>query len=296
MIKEQHSGECMMKIGRIFLRLAGGATALLAVAWIGCAQAWAQNYPTRPMTMVIPFAAGGAQDVLGRLIAQRMSEILGQQIVIENVGGAGGVNGSKRVADAPPDGYTMGIGSVGTHAHNQSLYKKPRYDAVADFTPVALIAETPVTLVVRKDLPPNDLREFVTYAKANHAKMQFGSGGAGSSSHIGCVVFNHLIGVKVTHVPYRGSALASQDLLAGRLDFMCEQLVSSKPQILAGNLKGLANLSAERSPVMPELPTALRTGHRRAGLCLDRAVPAQARTRDNRADTQQGGRGGHPHA
>ena len=223
--------------------------ACVLLAATATAPAFAQTYPNRPITMIVPFAAGGAQDVLGRLIAQRMSEILGQQIVIENVGGAGGVNGIKRVADARPDGYTMGIGSVGTHAHNQSLYKKPHYDAVADFVPVALIAETPVTLIMRKDLPPNTIREFVDYATANQARMQFGSGGAGSSSHVGCVVLNYLVGINVTHVPYRGSSLATQDLLAGRLDYMCEQLVSSKPQILAGNVKGIANLrrSARRS-------------------------------------------------
>jgi len=234
--------------------------ALAAVLLTLASPSSAQNYPTRPITMIVPFAPGGAQDVLGRLMAQRMSEILGQQIVIENIGGAGGMNGSKRVADAAPDGYTMGIGSVGTHAHNQSLYKKPRYDAVADFTPVGLIAETPVTLVMRKDLPPNNLREFVDYAKAHQAKMQFGSGGAGSSSHVGCVVLNHIVGIRVTHVPYRGSALATQDLLAGRLDYMCEQLVSSRAQIRAGNIKGIANLSKERSPIMPDLPTAFEQG------------------------------------
>ena len=129
----------MKLLRRQFLHLAAGAAALPAVSRF----AWAQTYPTRPMTMIVPFAAGGPQDVLGRLVAQRMSEILGQQIVVENIGGAGGVTGSKRVADAQPNGYTMGIGSVGTHAHNQTLYKRPAYDAVADFTPVALIAETP---------------------------------------------------------------------------------------------------------------------------------------------------------
>jgi tripartite-type tricarboxylate transporter receptor subunit TctC len=235
---------------------------LIAAAFLiaATAPAAAQTFPARPMTMVVPFAAGGAQDILGRLMAQRMSEILGQQIVVENIGGAGGMNGSKRVADAAPDGYTMGIGSVGTHAHSQSLYKKPRYNAATDFSPIALIAETPVTLVIRKDLPPNNLAEFVSYAKDHQSRMQFGSGGAGSSSHVGCLVLNHLIGINVTHVPYRGSALATQDLLAGRLDYMCEQLVSSRTQIRAGNIKGIANLSKERSPIMPGLPTALEQG------------------------------------
>jgi tripartite-type tricarboxylate transporter receptor subunit TctC len=209
----------MMKLPRrIFLYLAAGSAALPAVSRF----AWAQAYPTRPMTMIVPFAAGGLQDVLGR--AQRMSEILGQQIVVENIGGAAGTTGSKRVADAQPNGYTMGIGSVGTHAHNQTLYKKPHYDASADFTPVALIAETPVTLITRKDLPPNNFREFVACTKANQTKMQFGSPGEGASSHIACVVLNHIIGVDPTHVPYRGGALAMQDLIGGRIDYQCDQI------------------------------------------------------------------------
>src|SRR5437762_5901220 len=156
-------GRVMKLLRRQFLHLAAGAAALPTVLRF----AWAQTYPTRPMTMIVPFAAGGPQDVLGRLMAQRMSEILGKQIVVENIGGAGGVTGSKRVADAQPDGYTMGIGSVGTHAHNQTLYKRPAYDAAADFTPVALIAETPSVLITRKDLPANSFQEFVAYTKEN---------------------------------------------------------------------------------------------------------------------------------
>jgi tripartite-type tricarboxylate transporter receptor subunit TctC len=241
---------------REFITFLGAAAALAAL--IGPAAA--QNYPTRPMSMIVPFAAGGPQDVLGRLMGQRMSEILGQQIIVENIGGAGGVNGSKRVADARPDGYTMGIGSVGTHAHNQTLYKKPAYDASADFSPVALIAETPVTLITRKDLPANNFKEFSTYTKANQAKMQFGSPGAGASSHIACVVLNHIIGVNPTHVPYRGAALAMQDLIGGRIDYQCEQIVTAKPQIDGGSIKGLAILTKERSPVLPNVPTALEQG------------------------------------
>jgi len=246
-----------MKLARrAFLRLAGGAVPLPA-PW---RMARAQSYPGRPMTMIVPFAAGGPQDVLGRLMAQSMSQILGQQIIVENVGGAGGVTGSKRVADAEPSGYTMGIGSVGTHAHSQTLYKKPLYDASADFTPVALIAETPVTLIARKDLPPNNFREFVAYTRANQARMQFGSPGAGASSHIACVVLNHVIGVNPTHVPYRGGAPAMQDLIGGRIDYQCDQIVTSKPQIEAGAVKALAILTRERSPVLPDLPTALEQG------------------------------------
>jgi tripartite-type tricarboxylate transporter receptor subunit TctC len=241
---------------RQFLHLAAGATALPVVSRFASAQA----YPSRPMTMIVPFAAGGPQDVLGRLVAQRMSEVLGWQIIVENIGGAGGINGSKRVADAQPSGYTMGIGSVGTHAHNQTLYKKPPYDAMTDFTPVALIAETPSTLVARKDLPASNLQEFVAYTRANQAKMQFGSPGAGASSHIACVVLNHAIGVTPTHVPYRGGALAMQDLIGGRIDYQCDQIVTSKPQIDGGSVKGVAILTRERSPALPNLPTALEQG------------------------------------
>ena len=175
--------------------------------------------------MIVPFAAGGAQDVLGRLMAQRMSEILGQQIVVENVGGAGGVNGTKRVADAQPDGYTMGIGSVGTHAHNQSLYKKPHYDASADFAPVALIAETPVTLVMRKDLPPNNFQEFVAYTKANQAKMQFGSAGAGSRriSPVSCSTASSA-SMSPT-CPIAAARPRMQDLVGWPADYQCDQIV-----------------------------------------------------------------------
>src|ERR1700681_4244650 len=150
-----------------------GALLMLAGALSGAAVA--QNFPSHPMVMVIPFAAGGPQDVLGRIIAQSMGEALGQTVIIENVGGAGGMTGSVRVAQATPEGYTMVLGSGGTHAQNQTLFKQPLYDAATDFTPVALIAETPIALITRKDLPPTNFKEFVAYAKANHAKMQYGS-------------------------------------------------------------------------------------------------------------------------
>jgi tripartite-type tricarboxylate transporter receptor subunit TctC len=230
--------------------------ALLALS----SSALAQTFPTHPITMVIPFAAGGPQDVLGRIIAQRMGEALGQTIIIENVGGAGGMTGSLRVAQAAPDGYTMVLGSVGTHAQNQTLFKQPLYDAATDFTPVALIAETPIALITRKDLPPNNFKEFVTYAKANQAKMQYGSAGAGSATHLGCVVLNFTIGVNITHVPYRGTGPAMQDLAGGRIDYLCDIIATAKPQIDAGTVKGLAMLTKERSTVLPNLPTALEQG------------------------------------
>jgi tripartite-type tricarboxylate transporter receptor subunit TctC len=180
-----------------------------------CGSAPAQNYPSKPLTMIIPFAAGGPTDVLGRVIAQRMSEIMGQQVVVENVGGAGGMTGSKRVADAASDGYTFVLGTVGTHAQGQSLYKKPLYNAAIDFTPVALIAEVPIVLITRKDLPVDNLQEFVAYAKANQTKMQYGSAGAGSATHLGCVLLNYLIGVDITHVPYHVSPMLSPQTQTG---------------------------------------------------------------------------------
>jgi tripartite-type tricarboxylate transporter receptor subunit TctC len=239
-------------------KMSAAALAILLLALTGTASA--QNYPTKPMTMIIPFAAGGPTDVLGRVMAQRMSEILGQQIVVENVGGAGGMTGSRRVADAAPDGYTMVLGTVGTHAQGQTLYKKPLYSSVTDFTPVALVAEVPILLTVRKDLPVKDFKEFVAYAKANQAKMQFGSAGAGSATHLGCVLLNYVIGTDITHVPYRGTGPAMQDLAGGRIDFLCEIITTAKPQVDGGTVKALALFDKERSPALANLPTAAEQG------------------------------------
>jgi tripartite-type tricarboxylate transporter receptor subunit TctC len=220
----------------------------------------AEDWPTRPVTMIVPFAAGGPQDTISRIIAQRVSEILGQQMVIENVGGAGGTTGSMRARNATPDGYTFVIGSVGTHAQSQTLYKKPPYNAAEDFTAVAFLGETPIALTVRKDLPVNNLKEFVAYAKQNEAKMQYGSAGAGSATHLGCVVLNSALGTNITHVPYRGTGPAMQDLHGGRIDFLCEIINTAKPHIDAGAIKALAIMTKERSPVLPNLPTALEQG------------------------------------
>ena len=229
------------------------------LAAIGSA-AQAQNYPDRPINMVIPFAAGGPTDVLGRIVGQRMGEIAGQQMVIENVGGAGGMTGSVRVATAAPDGYSVVLGTVGTHAQGQTLYKKPLYNSTTDFVPVALLAEVPILLTVRKDLPVKDFKEFVAYAKANASKMQFGSAGAGSATHLGCVLLNYVIGVNITHVPYRGTGPAMTDLAGGRIDYLCEIITTAKPQIDGGNARGLAIFDKKRSPAMPDLPTALEQG------------------------------------
>jgi tripartite-type tricarboxylate transporter receptor subunit TctC len=224
------------------------------------ATAAAQDFPNRAMTMVVPFAAGGAVDVLARTLAARTADILGQQIVIENVGGAGGMTGMKRVGDARPDGYTFGLGTVGTNAQNQSLYAHPAYNAASDFSPVGLIAEVPIVLIVRKDLPVNNLQEFVAYAKANQSKMQFGSAGAGSATHLGCVVLNTAMGVNIVHVPYKGTGPAMQDLVGGRIDYLCEIISTAKAQIDGGNVKAIAIMTKARSSVEPKLATAAEQG------------------------------------
>jgi tripartite-type tricarboxylate transporter receptor subunit TctC len=236
------------------------AIGVLAGVLAFAAGASAQDYPSRPITMVIPFAAGGPTDVLGRIVAPRMAEVLGQQIVVENVGGAGGQTGSKRVADSKPDGYQMVLGTVGTHAQGQTLYKKPLYNSQTDFTTVALLAQVPIVLTVRKDLPVKDFKEFVAYAKANETKMQFGSAGAGSATHLGCVLLNYLIGTNITHIPFRGTGPAMQELHAGRIDFLCEIITTAKPQIDGGSVRALAIFDAKRSAVLPDLPTAIEQG------------------------------------
>jgi tripartite-type tricarboxylate transporter receptor subunit TctC len=229
-----------------------------ALAFTGAATA--QNFPDRPLTMIIPFAAGGPTDVLGRVMAQKMGELLGQTVIVENVGGAGGMTGSRRAADAKPDGYTMVLGTVGTHAQGQTLYKKPLYNSLTDFTPVALIADVPIALLVRKDLPVKDFKEFVAYSKANADKMQFGSAGAGSATHLGCVVLDTAMGTKITHVPYKGTGPAMQDLIGGRIDFLCEILSTAKPQIDGGSVRALAIMTSDRSPVLPDLKTTREQG------------------------------------
>jgi tripartite-type tricarboxylate transporter receptor subunit TctC len=224
------------------------------------ATAVAQTYPTRPITMIIPFAAGGPTDVVGRLVGQRMGEILGPQIVIENVGGAGGITGVLRVAASPPDGYTMVLGTVGTHAQNQTLYKRPLYNAATDFTPVALIAEVPTVLIVRRDLPASNLNEFIAYARKNQDKMSFGSAGIGSAIHLACVMLDVAMGTHITHVPYRGTPPAMSDLQAGRIDYLCDTITTAKPQIDGKTVKALAVMNDTRSPVLPDVPTTVEQG------------------------------------
>jgi tripartite-type tricarboxylate transporter receptor subunit TctC len=232
----------------------------VAIGLAGASVAFAQTYPSRPITMIIPFAAGGPTDVLGRLVGQRMGEVLGQQIIIENVGGAGGMTGVLRVAQAAPDGYNIVLGTVGTHAQNQTLYKRPLYNAAADFTPVVLIAEAPTVLIVRKDLPVSNLKEFVEYAKKNQDKMSFGSAGAGSATHLACVVLDVAMGTHITHVPYRGTGPAMQDLQGGRIDYLCEIVTNAKAQIDGNSVKAIALMDKTRSPALPNVPTTVEQG------------------------------------
>jgi tripartite-type tricarboxylate transporter receptor subunit TctC len=227
---------------------------------LGAAPAHAQDWPSHPIELVVPFAAGGPVDFASRLLAPHIAEILGQQIVIENLGGAGGMTGSNRVAKSAPDGYTFVVGTSGTHASNQTLFKKPLYNAATDFAPVGVVFENTKVLLVRNSLPVKNLQEFVAYMKANHDKMQFGSAGAGSATHLGCVLFNARIGVDITHVPYRGSGPAMQDLIAGRIDYVCEVISTAMPQIESKLVRPIALLSTARVPVLPDLPTALEQG------------------------------------
>jgi tripartite-type tricarboxylate transporter receptor subunit TctC len=236
------------------------AAIALAAHIQGVGGAAAQNWPTRSVSMVVPFAPGGAVDVLGRILGARLSEVLGQSVIIENISGAGGMLGSARVAKSSPDGYEFLLGHAGTHAQNQTLYKNPLYNAATDFAPVALIAEQPTVLVARKDLPPNTLPEFITYAKANQAKMQYGSAGAGAANHLACVLLNAAIGIDVTHIPFRGGGPAMQELISGRIDYTCNIVTTALPQIEAKLVKPIALLSTTRSPTLPNLASAQEQG------------------------------------
>jgi tripartite-type tricarboxylate transporter receptor subunit TctC len=220
----------------------------------------AQDWPTRAVTVVVPYAAGGPIDTLARILAARLSEILGQQVVVENIPGAGGMTGSSRVAKAAPDGYTVLLSGSAVLAINQSLYKKPLYNAVTDFEHVALFADSARVVIARKDLPANTLAEFVAYAKANQARMQFGSAGVGSGMHVCAVLLNAAMGTRITHVPYRGSAPAMQDLIGGRIDFVAEQISTALPQIQSNTVKAIATLGLERAPGLEQLPTAQEQG------------------------------------
>jgi tripartite-type tricarboxylate transporter receptor subunit TctC len=230
--------------------------ALLTHAIPACAQAW----PVRTITMVVPFPAGGPIDVAARIMAPPMSELLGQQIIIENVSGAGGMTGALRVAKAPPDGYQFLYGNAGTHTFSQLLYKRPLYNAVTDFAPVAVMLENSKVLVTRDDFPAQTLPQFIAHARANQKTMQYGSAGAGSATHMTCVLLNAAIGIEITHVPYRGTAAAMQDLMGSRIDYVCDVISTALPLIRSKSVKPIALLSPQRNGVLPELPTAQEQG------------------------------------
>jgi tripartite-type tricarboxylate transporter receptor subunit TctC len=232
---------------------------VIASAWTAH-PATAQNWPTRPLSLVVPFAAGSASDTVARILSVRLSEVLGQQVIIENVGGAGGMTGVARVAKAAPDGYQFVLGGIDTFAQNQTLYKKPLYNSLTDFAPVALMVEQPLVLVARNDLPAGNLQEFIAYAKANQGKMQYGSAGVGSGSHLACAQLNAAIGVDITHVPYRGSPPAMQDLIAGRIDYFCALAAAAMPQLGSNSMKAIAVMTRNRSPLLPSLASAHEQG------------------------------------
>jgi tripartite-type tricarboxylate transporter receptor subunit TctC len=210
--------------------------------------------------MVVAAAAGGPIDVFTRIIGQRMSPLLGQSVVVENIGGGGGTVGAQHVAKAEPDGYTTLLGTLATHANPLLYVDKPLYDPQIDFLPVALIAEIPLVLIVRKEFPANTLQEFITYAKANQNRMNYGSAGVGSASHLGCAMLDQAMGTHIQHVPYRGTGPAMEDLLAGRIDYLCDLAVTAAPSIKSGTVKGIAVLAGRRMAVLPDLPTAVESG------------------------------------
>jgi tripartite-type tricarboxylate transporter receptor subunit TctC len=236
--------------------------ALLALISFGdrIGPAAAQTWPERPVTMVVPFAPGGGTDLLGRIVATRLSELLGKQVVVENVGGAGGMLGSARVVKSAPDGYTMVIGTT-ADAINQSLYKTPLYDFATDLVPAGLMGSQPTVLLARKDFPANTLQEFATYLKANQASVQYGSAGAGSTGHLFCELLNAALGIgRITHVPYRGGGPAMQDLIAGRYDYICTLGPTGKPLLEGNKVKGIAILQPKREPELPNLATTAEQG------------------------------------
>jgi tripartite-type tricarboxylate transporter receptor subunit TctC len=240
---------------RKFLHLAAGAAALPAVSRVARAQA----YPTRPMTMVVPYAAGGPTDTIARIMAERMRVSLGQIVLVENVTGAAGTIGVGRAARAAPDGYTISIGHWGTHVVNGAIYELP-YHVFNDFEPVSLIATNPQIIVARKGVPANDLKELIAWLKANSAKATQGTAGHGSGSHVSGIFLQHLTGTRFQFVPYRGAGPAMQDLIAGQIDMMIDQAGNSLPQVRAGTVKAYAVTDKVRLTAAPEIPTAAEAG------------------------------------
>ncbi len=247
--------------GRLAVALAAliSAATFIAATSAGSAQAQ-QNWPAKPITLIVPFAPGGGVDASARIQAQAMGELLGQTIVVENIGAAAGQVGTQKVARAEPDGYTVLVGNSGTHVYTQLVYKKLLYNSITDFVPIGLATDYPRILIARKDLPVGNLQEFIAYAKANQAKMQFGSAGVGAGTHLPCVLLTRAIGVDITHVPYRGAGPAMQDLIGGRIDFMCDTIQTGAAQAKKGMVKGIAVMAPRRVSIIAELATTGEQG------------------------------------
>ena len=235
-------------------------TAIAALLGLSVAPALAQNYPTKSVTMIVPFAAGGPTDIIARIVNEHMSRVLGQQIVVENVAGAGGTTGITRAAGATPDGYTIMMGHMGTHGAAPALYPNLRYNPATDFAPVGLAAGTPILIVARKNLPPKDLKEFITWAKAQGEKANHAYAGVASVSHITGVLLNSVLGIKPTMIPYTGTGPALNDMISGQVDYMTDQIVNVVAQIQGGNIKAYAIALPERSPALPDVPTTKELG------------------------------------
>jgi tripartite-type tricarboxylate transporter receptor subunit TctC len=244
-------------MARRFLAVLGlAATACVLVV----ASAEAQSYPTRPITVIVPFAAGGPTDVVARIVGDHMGRTLGQQIVVENVVGAGGTTGITKGAAATPDGHTIMMGHMGTHGAAPALYKNLKYDPTKDFAPIGIAAGTPIVVVARKDFPPKNLQELIAHLKSSGDKVNEGHAGVGSVSFTTCTMFNVMTGAKPTRVPYSGTGPVINDMLAGKLDYACDQIVSVATQVQGGTIKAYAIATEERSPALPDVPTSAEAG------------------------------------
>jgi tripartite-type tricarboxylate transporter receptor subunit TctC len=237
----------------MLIRAFGVIVAIVAAS--GVSPAAAQDWPARPLTLVVPWAAGGGTDVMGRIVARRMSETLGQQVMVENISGAGGMVGSTHVAKSVPDGYTFVFGSR-SDAINMTLYKHPTYSLQNDLAPVVLVAEQPTVLVARKDLPADGLQDFIAYVKRNAGTIRMGSAGIGATGFVDCAIFNGTIGVTVQAIPYRGSGPAMQDLIGRQFDYMCTISGSAAGPLQSDLIKGIAAFSRERLGSLPNVSTA----------------------------------------
>jgi tripartite-type tricarboxylate transporter receptor subunit TctC len=246
---------------RTFTLGALSSTAALILGLAPCAPAMGQDaYPTRPITLIVPFPAGGTTDILARIVGQGLEKELGQAVVIDNRGGAGGNIGGAAAAKAPPDGYTLFMGTVGTHAINASLYKNMPFDPIKDFQPLSRVAMVPNVLVANPSQPFKTVKEMIAYAKANPGKLNFGSSGSGSSIHLSGELFKAMAGIDMVHVPYKGSAPAVTDLLGGQIGIMFDNLPSAIQHVRAGKLRAIAVTTAKRSPQLPDVPTIAEAG------------------------------------